>query len=111
MVAYTGASVEVLVDQSNTLQGVFFQDQEMRDIFSAYPELVCVDATYKLLEPRFPVYVMLVEDGNGQSEIAATFILLEENEASIGCMVGFFKKHNCRWESVRVLMADKDMTE
>ena len=111
MVVYTGASVEVLVDKSNVLQGVFFQDQEMRDIFSAYPELVCVDATYKLLELRFPVYVMLVEDGNGQSEIAATFMLLEENEASIASMVGFFKKHNSRWESVRVLMADKDMTE
>ena len=77
----------------------------MRDIFSAYPELV--DAMYKLLELRFPVYVMLVEDGNGQSEIAATFMLLEENEASITCMVGFFKKHNSRWESVRVLRYDR----
>ena len=83
----------------------------MRDIFSAYPELVRVDATYKLLELRFPVYVMLVEDGNGQSEIAAMFMLLEENEVSIACMVDFFKKHNSRWESVRVIMADKDMTE
>ena len=83
----------------------------MRDIFSAYPELVCVDATYKLLELRFPVYMMLVEDGNSQSEIAAMFMLLEENEVSIACMVDFFKKHNGRWESVQVIMADKDMTE
>lgn len=60
----------------------------MRDIFSAYPELVCVDATYKLLELRFPIYVMLVEDGNGQIEIAATFMLLEENEALIASMHG-----------------------
>ena len=63
----------------------------MRDIFFAYPELVCVDAIYKLLELRFPVYVMLVEDGNGQSEIAATFMLLEENEVSIACMVDFLR--------------------
>ena len=54
---------------------------------------------------------MLVEDGNGQSEIAAMFMLLEENEASIACMVGFFKKHNSKWESVQVLMPDKDVTE
>ena len=83
----------------------------MEDIFSAYPELVCVDAIYKLLELRFPVYVMLIEDGNGQSEIVAVFLLLEENETSISAMVNSFKTHNNRWESVRVLMADKDMTE
>ena len=111
MFVHVGASVEVLVDQSDMLQGIFFQDQEMKDIFSAYPELVCVDATYKLLELRFPVYVMLIEDGNGQSEIVAIFLLLEENERSISAMVNSFKSHNNRWESVRVLMADKDMTE
>ena len=43
----------------------------MKQNFAAYPELVCVDATYKLLELHFPVYVMLIKDGNGQSEIAA----------------------------------------
>ena len=99
------------MDHSEVLQGIFFQDQQMKQIFAAYPELVCVDATYKLLELRFPVYVMLIEDGNGQSEIAAVFMLLEENEASISSMVSAFKKHNSRWESVQVLMADKDMTE
>ena len=109
--AFAGACVEVLVDQSNVLQEIFFQDQEMKDMFAAYPELVCVDATYKLLELQFPVYMMLVEDGNGQSEIVAIFLLLEENEASISSTVSAFKKHNSRWESVRVLMAGKDMTE
>lgn len=109
--SFTDASVELLVSNDNVLQGIFFQDKEMQDIFSAYPELVCIDATYKLLELRFPVYVMLVEDGNGQSEIAAIFLLMEETESSISCMVNVFKKHNSNWESVRVLMADKDMTE
>ena len=72
-----GASVDVLVDESNMLMGLFFQDSE-KNIFSSYPEPVCIDATYKLLELRFPVYIMLVEDGNGQSEVAAVFLLLEE---------------------------------
>lgn len=71
----------------------------------------CVDATYKLLELRLPVYVMLVEDGNGQSEIVAVFLLMQETETSISKMMSLFKKHNPNWELVRVLMADKDMTE
>ena len=103
--------MEVLVNESNLLVGIYFQDVEMKQIFSAYPELICIDTTYKLLELRFPVYIMLVKDGNGQSEIVAVFLLMEETEQSIKSMVGIFKNHNPQWEATRVLMADKDMTE
>ena len=103
--------MEVLVNESNLLVGIYFQDVEMKQILSAYPELICIDATYKLLELRFPVYIMLVEDGNGQSEIVAAFLLMEDTEQSIKSMVGIFKNHNPQWEATRVLMADKDMTE
>ena len=83
----------------------------MKDIFSSYPEILFIDATYKLLEIRFPVYLLLIEDGNGQSEIVAVFLLLEENETSIKSMITFFKKYNSMWPSVRVVMSDKDITE
>ena len=53
-----GAIVEVFVNGKNVLQGFFFQDKQMKQVFSAYPELLCIDATYKLLELRFPLYVM-----------------------------------------------------
>lgn len=54
---------------------------------------------------------MLCEDGNGQSEIVAAFTLAEENEISVLHMVEVFKKYNDKWNSVREIMADKDMTE
>ena len=54
---------------------------------------------------------MLIEDGNGLSEVIAVFLLLEETAESISAMVSIFKKHNSNWNSVRVVMADKDMTE
>ena len=59
----------------------------MKNVFAAYPEILFVDATYKLLELRFPVYVIAIEDGNGLSEIAAIFLLLEETEVSISTVV------------------------
>ena len=40
-------------------QAVLFQDKSMKEVFSAYAELVCVDATYKQLELRFPLYICL----------------------------------------------------
>ena len=76
---WIGATVEVLVGKSDDLQGIYFQDEEMKQIFRAYPELVCIDSTYKLLELRFPVYIMLVEDGNGQSEVVAVFFVIGGN--------------------------------
>ena len=54
---------------------------------------------------------MLVEDENGLNEIAAVFLLLKENECSTSSMINAFKKHNRKWESVRVVMTDKDTTE
>jgi hypothetical protein len=47
----------VLVDDSNMLQGIFFQDPAMKQVFASYPELMFIDATYKLLELRFPLYI------------------------------------------------------
>ena len=60
----------------------FFKDHESRQCFSSYPELVCVDATYKLIELRFPLYIMSVEDDNGQSEIVAAFMVLQETDST-----------------------------
>ena len=106
-----GATVEVMSNESDSLLGIYFQDEDMKQMFRAYPEFLCIDATYKLLELRFPVYIMLIEDGNGQSEIIAVFLLLEETEASLSKMLEIFKKYNSAWSSVRVVMSDKDMTE
>ena len=106
-----GACVDVIVKDENIFQGIFFQDEDMKQVFASYPELVCIDATYKLLELRCPLYIMLVEDGNGQSEVAAAFLLMEETEASLSTMMDTFKEKNPCWDSIRVLMADKDMTE
>ena len=51
-----GASVGVYCDYEQNLKGLFFQDQHMIDTFKAYPELHCIDATYKLVELRLQLY-------------------------------------------------------
>ena len=106
-----GASVQLLTSPDNVLIRIYFQDEHTKQVFHAYSELICMDATYELLELRFPVYIMLVEDGNSQCEIVAVFLLQEETEDSIKSMIGIFKEHNPHWQATHVLMADKDMTE
>ena len=58
-----------------------------------------------------PVYIMLVEDGNAESEIVCIWIVNQENKQTITKMMESFKKHNGNWEKVECIISDKDMTE
>ena len=108
---YVGANVDVYSDELQNFKGMFFQDEAMKNCFNSYPEIVFIDATYKLLDINTPVYVMLVEDSNGQSEIVFTCLLVNEDHDSVKWMMETFKKRNSNWQKVRVVMADKDMDE
>lgn len=83
----------------------------MLDTFHAYPEIIFIDATYKLLELGLPTYLMLCEDSNGQSEIIAVCLLVSEDAESMKWMIETLKKANSQWRNTRVLMADKDIGE
>ena len=73
---YIGTSVDIYVDTEKNFKGIFMQDQLMLDAFKAYPEFICLDATYKLLELGLSVFVMVCE---GQTEIIATCLLVSED--------------------------------
>ena len=89
---FAGATVEVFSDEKKKF---FFQNQHiMKDAFQAYPELLCLDATYKLLELGLPVYLMLCEDSNGMSEIVCVCLLVSEDTNSITWMMEALKQHN-----------------
>ena len=67
------APIEILVDESDTIQGIYLQSKEMIDTFVAFPKILFVDATYKFNDNRMPLYVLMVEDSNGESEIICFF--------------------------------------
>ena len=54
-----------------------------------------------------PLYIVLTEDGNGESEIVAVWLLVNEDESSIKQMVAVFKKYNENWKKTLVIMTDK----
>ena len=106
-----GAQVAVLVDDNKALRGLFFQDQSMIDTFNAYPEIIFVDATYKLLELSLPVFLILCEDSNGCSEVVGVCLLVCEDLESMKWMMETFKQHNPRSSDIRIVMSDKDIKE
>ena len=93
-----GSTTEVIINQENNFEGLFFQDEYMRQMYSKFPELLLVDATYQLLELRMPVYLLLCVDSEGLSEIVGMFILAEETKAVIearrkwSCLIKIFRR-------------------
>ena len=58
-----------------------------------------IDATYKLNELQIPVYLMVVIDCNGQSEIIGVFVTASETEEAIAKMLLAFIALNPEWLS------------
>ena len=83
----------------------------MRQLFSAFPEIIFIDATHKLNEYRMPLYLIMVEDGNGQSDVVAMFLAASEDELTISKFIETFKKTNEKWGKIETVMSDKDFTE
>lgn len=106
-----GATVKIFNNERSELTGIFFQDSVMKSVFGGYPEVLLIDATYKLNKFRMPLYILLVIDGNGLSEIIGIFLTSVETEDAISKMVSTFKSFNSSWEKTKVVLSDKDFTE
>lgn len=83
----------------------------MKKKFDQFPELVLVDATYKLNDMRMPVFLQLVIDGNGESEIVAVFVVVSEDGETLTALLEVFQKHNPAWQKTKTILTDKDLTE
>ena len=83
----------------------------MKNLYNMFPEILLVDVTYKLLDLRIPVYLLLAVDDNGLSKIVALFILTEETKETIETVLNVFKAKNESWKKTKVIMSDNDFVE
>ena len=63
------SSVNIMVDEEENFKGLLYQDACMRNMYMTFREVMLVDATYKLLDLRMPVYLLLVVDGNALAKL------------------------------------------
>ena len=74
-------SVDISTDEDDTFCGLFVQDYEMEETFTAFPAILFLDATYKPLDLQFPEYLFVCEDSNGASEIIRMGMLVTEEKS------------------------------
>lgn len=77
----------------------------------SYPEFVGIDATFKLLDVRAAVSIMVVEDSEGSTEIVGVCILMAEDKPSMQWYMNAFKKVHTSTDRIKCVMADKDLLE
>lgn len=44
---------------SNELQGIFIQDNEMKNMFDSYPKIIFADSTYELFDVDYTLFLRL----------------------------------------------------
>lgn len=101
----------MLAGDDDTLRGLVFQDANMKDYMHSFPEVLFVDATYKLLEIRLPIYLLLCEDSMGNSEVVSVGMLSVEDADTLTWMFQTLRSRNPEMDRVRVLITDKDLKE
>ena len=99
-----------------SFQESIFQDAYMIENYKRLPEMLFVDATHKLNElsssiTNVPLYVLLVEDGNSDSQIVSLWLVASKDAITIRSMLLIFKKHNKGWSRTLAVMSDKDFGE
>lgn len=95
----------------NELQGIFYQDEQMRKTFQSFPELLFVDVIYRVSTSGLGLYMFSVENSNGETEIVAFFLRTSEEAPTASFVIKLFKKHNPAWTDTNTIVADKDMVE
>ena len=66
----------------------------MKKCLKAYSEILFLDATYKLLELRLPVYLFMVEDSMGETEVVTVGVLVAETEDNVKWMLESLRERN-----------------
>ena len=85
---------KLVLSNEDELRAVFYQDEKMKHAHAKFPELLLLNATYKLNDLRKPLYVLMVVDGNSESQVVAIWIVANEERTTISALVDIFVKNN-----------------
>lgn len=79
----------------------------MKSYFEHYPDLLMFDGTYSLNDRRLILVILLVIDGNSESQIAGLFLVQTENAETFNALFDAFKQENPEHARTEVILTDK----
>lgn len=83
----------------------------MQQAYKSFPEAVLLDPTYRTNKLKMPLFVFVVQDGCGESQVIAYAFVASQQCDHITEMLNLFVKENPCSENTGVIVVDKDFTE
>ena len=74
-----------------------------------FPEVLLIDGTYRVNRSRFPLYTIMVCDGNGQGQAVAHALLADEKRDTLRALFTVFRPSV--GDQVKTVVTDKDFNE
>lgn len=94
-------------NDASQVDSILFQDERMLHNFKLYPDVILCDATYKVNDRSIPLFVIMVIDGHGETQVAALVLLKSENIRSIQNVLKAFKQKNEKHTEIKTVIVDK----
>ena len=82
----------------------------MKELYAQYGEIIIIDATYKINTSNYSLYLFIVIDNNGNSQICFLSLAAFEREKVFNSLLEHFTNTNDIIKT-QVILSDKDMVE
>ncbi|KAH6939389.1 hypothetical protein HPB50_017749 [Hyalomma asiaticum] len=105
------AKIIPITDENEELQILFIQTPHMQQAYKSFPEVVLLDATYRTNKLKMPLFVFVVQDGCGESQVIAYAFVASEQCHHVTEMLNLFVKENPCSDNTGVIVVDKDFSE
>ena len=89
---------------------IFYQNPRMKALYQRYGVILFIDGTYNVNKNKYAVYLIVVRDCHGHSQIVAWAVLAHERFVLIDTFFDVFAKNN-DVSINKTIVIDKDLTE
>lgn len=103
--------VQILIDDDNVIKMIAFATDEMMDMYSKFPEFICLDGTYKVNKYHYPLYLVHVQDNLGRGRSVFYAFVKNETAEIIQNIVQAFCDMMGDSSKTKTVMLDKDQNE
>lgn len=94
----------------NRLYLIHYQNNEMKQLYAKYGEILIIDATYKINTNNYSLYLFIIIDNNGNSQICSLALAAFEREKVFNSLLEHFTKVNAI-NKTQVILSDFNAVE
>ncbi|ETK87036.1 hypothetical protein L915_08439, partial [Phytophthora nicotianae] len=111
--AHEGNIARVYANEAkeNIIECISIQSARMRTMFEHFPEILLIDATHDTNDSNYKLFSFMVHDAMGKGQHVQHCLMENERKETLRIACRQFKEACSSFDSVAVIMIDKDFTE